>query len=157
MQISSLRRPGFTSTDYAVTARLFRYKDDWERYPLSNEAFVAYLRQHLRTLDPIEGIWTEGLPNRIGIIRDSSKPGRDFIAFTLNKESAAWPAGYKRMDIARGNQAGVYELSYYHNDFTRSELIVTLDHGHSFNFILNSGDEATPVTFTKLGPTFPAP
>ncbi|MGC9940973.1 MAG: hypothetical protein ABSE48_04015 [Verrucomicrobiota bacterium] len=156
VQITSVQKPGFTSTDYGVTANLFRYTDDWERYPRSRDDFVAYVRQHLRSLDPIEGIWTDGLPNRIGIIRDRSKPGREFIAFTLNTESPAWPTGYKRMDIAHGNQPGVYQVVYYHNDFTKSDVIVTLDHGRTFSFILNSGDETYPVTFTKLGPSIPA-
>jgi len=155
VQISSVQKPGFNSTDYGVTANLLRYADVWERCAMSKDDFVAYLRQHLGALDPIEGIWTDGLPNRIGIIRDRSKPGRDFIGFTLNTNSPAWPAGYKKVDIAHGNQPGVYQLSYYHNDFTRSDVIVTLDHGRTFNFVLNSGNDTYPVTFTKIGPVLP--
>jgi hypothetical protein len=152
VQITSVGKPGFTTTDYNLSANLLRYADVWERYPRSRDDFVAYLQQHLKTLDPIEGIWTDGLPNRIGIIRDRSKPGREFIGFTLNANSPAWPSGYKKLDVTRGNQPGVYQLSYYRNDFTRSDVIVTLDHGRTFNFVLNSGNDTYPVTFNKIGP-----
>ena len=155
VQITSVGKPGFTTTDYNLSANLLRYADVWERYPRSRDDFVAYLQQHLKTLDPIEGIWTDGLPNRIGIIRDWSKPGRDFIAFTLNTITPVWPAGCKKMDIAHGNQSGVYQISYYHNDFTRSDVIVTLDQGRAFGFTLNTEDKSYPLTFTKIGP-FPS-
>lgn len=155
VQITSVQRPGFNTTDYSLQANLLRYADVWERYPRSKDDFVEYLRQHLKTLDPIEGIWTAGLPNRIGIMRDRSKPGRDFIAFTLNPLTPAWPYGYKKMDLASGNQPGVYQITYYHDDFVRSDVIVTLDQGRAFGFTLNTEDKSYPITFTKIGP-FPS-
>jgi hypothetical protein len=156
VQLSSVQKPGFATTDYRITANLLRYADTWERYSASRDDFVAYLEQHRQNLDPIEGIWTDGLPDRIGIIRDTSKPGRDFIGFTLNTNSLAWPLGYKKMDITRGNQPGVYQIRLYHDDFGTSDLIVSLDHGRAFSFDLNSREEVIPVTFDKIGPFFPA-
>jgi hypothetical protein len=156
VQLTSVQKPGFATTDYSLTANLLRYADAWERYPGSRDDFVAYLQHRRRNLDPIEGIWTDGLPDRLGIIRDTSKPGRDFIGFTLNTNSPAWPLGYKKMDITRGNQPGVYQIRLYHDDFATSDLIVTLDHGRAFSFNLNTREEVVPVTFTKIGPFFPA-
>ena len=156
VQVVSVDKPGYTTTAYAIKANLLRYADDWERYPMSENDFVAYLRQNSQTLDPIEGIWSGGWPNRIGIIRDATKPGRDFIAFTLQTDATSWQPGYKRMDIARGNQPGVYQLRYYHDDFSKSEVIVTLDQNRSFEFMVNSEDSASLANFTKLELPLPA-
>src|SRR6202012_520872 len=100
VQITSIQKPGFDTPNFAVKADLLRYADVWEKVALTEKDFNAYLQQHQKTLDPIEGIWSGGWPNRIGIIRDTSKPGRDFIAFTVGTDSPAWHKGYKRMDIA---------------------------------------------------------
>jgi acetolactate synthase regulatory subunit len=155
VQLTFVQKPGFTTTDYSMTANLLRYSDIWEKYPGSRDDFVAYLQDHRRSLDPIEGIWTDGLPHRIGIIRDTSKPGRDFIGFNLDTNSPTWPLGYKKMDIARGHQPDTYQIRFYHDDFSTSDIIITLDHDRSFNFLLNSEEKVYPITFTKLGPFFP--
>jgi hypothetical protein len=54
------------------------------------------------------------------------------------------------MDIARGNQPGYYQLRYFHDDFSKSDVIVTLDQNRSFEFMVNSEDSVNLATFTKL-------
>lgn len=152
VQIVAIQRPGFLSADYSVQAKLLRYGDHWETVALSENDLKAYLRKNQSTLDPIEGIWSDGLPHRVGIIKDASQPGREFVAFTLIPDLASWRPGYKKMDISEGDPPGSYHIKYYKDDFSRSEVIVTLEQDRSFEFMLNSGDDSIPVTFTKLKP-----
>jgi len=150
VQIVAIQKPGFSSGSYSVQARLLRYADVWEKMALSETELKAYLKKNRTTLDPIEGIWTDGLPHRLGIVRDATQPGREFIAYTLTPDLANWQPGDKKMDIARGDTPGSYHIRYYKDDFSRSDLIVNLEQNGRFEFILNSGDHSFPITFSKL-------
>jgi hypothetical protein len=150
VQVVAIQRPGFSSGSYSVQAKLLRYADVWEKVALSESDLKDYLRKNQSTLDPIEGIWTDGLPHKLGIVRDANKPGRDFIAYTLTPDLASWQPGYKKMDIARGVGPGSYDIKYYREDFSWSDVIVTLEQNGRFRFILNYGDNAFPFIFTKL-------
>ena len=105
-----------------MVADLLRYADVWETIAISTQGFANYLETHRQNLDPIEGVWdgTGTLPHRIGIIRDNSKPGRDFVGFILNTTDPTWHEGYKKIDIKRGVQPGSYVLDYYLEDFSES-------------------------------------
>jgi hypothetical protein len=150
VQIVAIQKPGFMSPDYSVQAKLLRYADVWETVALSENDLKAYLRKNQSALDPIEGIWSDGLPHRLGIIRDASKPGRGYVAYTLTPDVASWQVGYKKMDILPGDPPGSYHMKYYADDFSRSVVIVTLEQNRRFRFILNSGDDAISIVFTKL-------
>jgi hypothetical protein len=153
--LTSVKSPEFESAHYRLEANLLRYADNWETNGMSENDFLAYLRQHQQTLDPIEGIWSDGSPDRIGIMRNSSKPGRDFIAFMLNVDLPSWQAGYKKMDIVRVDRAGAYSLKYYRDDFGMVKTTVLLDHNRAFDFIIITDDKADEVTFTKIGASLP--
>jgi hypothetical protein len=152
VQLRSIETPGFTRADFRVVADLARYSDVWENIPLSEQGLADYLDAHRQTLDPIEGIW-DGAgtnPNRIGIIRDRFKPGRDFVGFILNTGNPAWHEGCKKMDIKRGVQPGSYILEYYLEDFSKVEVTVVL--GRSQMFSLNmptSDEEADFITYSR--------
>ena len=145
------------SAHFRVEANLLRYADAWETVTFSESDFLAYLWKNQATLDPIEGIWSGGSPDRIGIIRDKSKPGRDFVAFMLNVQLPTWQTGYKKMDIVRTDRPGAYSFKYYRDDFgmakTNSSL---LDHDRAFTFIVyTEAGEANEVTYTKIGAPLP--
>ena len=136
-----------------MVADLLRYTDDWESLAISEPGFVKYLDTHRQNLDPIEGIWdgAETVPHRIGIVRDHSRPGRDFVGFMLDTADPTWREGYKKIDIQRGVQPGSYVLDYYLNNFSRKEITVIL--GQSLTFTLNmptSDEDAEFVTYTKI-------
>jgi hypothetical protein len=156
VQVVAVQKPGFDSGNFSLQARLLRYLDQWERLPLSEKDFVAYLQKHRATLDPIEGIWSDGLPHELGIIRNASMPGRDFIAFTLVPDVPSWAAGDKKMDIARGDAPGSYAIKFYKDDFSSSDLVVNLEENRRFQFILNDDDKSLPIMFTKLELPVPA-
>src|ERR1700677_3356280 len=137
--IVEVQKPDFENADYSVQAKLLRYADIWEKSPLSERDFRDYLRKNRANLDPIEGIWSDGLPHRLGIIRDSNMPGRDLIAFTITPDLPSWQPGYKKMDVARATAPGSYELKYYRYDFSWSDVIVRLDDNRHFQFPLHSG------------------
>jgi hypothetical protein len=157
IQIASIEKPGYTTANFTVEANLLRYADVWEKIPLSDNDFAAYLHQNQKKLDPIEGVWSAGWPTQIGIIRDTTQPGRDFIAFMLNPDLPSWQKGYKKMDIARAAMPGAYRLEYYRNDFAVSKTTVTLDQTMTFGFMLNVEDKSYPVTFKKIATTALAP
>jgi hypothetical protein len=155
VELTSIRPPDFTSANYRLEAKLLRYADTWEKVNLSEKDFLTYLQQHRQTLDPIEGIWSDGSPDRIGIIRDHSKPGRDFIGFKLDAGLPSWHPGDKKIDVARDSRPGEYSIKYYRDDFELTKTSVRLDHNLEFNFIIRKGEEASEVIFTKIGAPLP--
>ena len=155
VELTSIKSPDFESAHYRVTAKLLRYTDVWEMVAMSENDFLAYLQRHRQTLDPIEGIWSDGSPGKIGIIRNNSKPGRNFIAFMLNVELPSWRPGYKKMDLALTDRPGAYSLKYYRDDFSMEKTSVLLDHEHAFSFMIITDDKAEEMTFTKIGAPMP--
>jgi len=152
VQVRSVEEPGYTSGNYRMVADLLRYADVWETVAITRRGFANYLDTHRQNLDPIEGVWdgTGSVPHRIGIIRDSSKPGRDFVGFILNTADPTWHEDYKKIDIKRGVQPGSYVMDYYLDDFSEKETTVIL--GQNLAFTLNmpiSDEDADTVTYTK--------
>lgn len=156
VQLVVLEKPDFSSAHYRLQANLLRYASAWEKVALSENDFLAYLQQHRQTLDPIEGVWDDGSPERICIIKDAAKPGRDFIAFIPNPGLASWRKGYKKMDIARLNRPDAYHLKYYRDDFAVVNTGLLLDRNRNLTFNLPSGDGEYPVTFVKIFTPAPA-
>lgn len=153
VQVKSVEDPGYTSASYRMVADLLRYTDAWECLAISEPGFVKYLDTHRQNLDPIEGIWDGAgtVPHRIGIVRDHSRPGRDFVGFMLDTADPTWREGYKKIDIQRGVQPGSYVLDYYLDNFSRKDITVIL--GQSLTFTLNmpiSDEDAEFVTYTKI-------
>jgi hypothetical protein len=151
VELTSIKQPDFESAHYRVEANLLRYADKWETVALSENEFLAYLKKNQATLDPIEGIWSDGSPEEIGIMRDTSKPGRDFIAFMLNPLLPSWQKGYKKIDIARTDRPGDYSIKYYREDFAQAKTTVLLDQGRAFSFIVNTESGAVEVNYLKIG------
>jgi len=152
VRVASIEKPEFVNPNYRVAADLLRYTDSWETVAISEEKFLAYLNRNERTLDPIEGIWfTDGqYENRIGIIRNSSKPGRDFIGFVLGTKVPSWREGYKKIDIARGKQRGTYVFNYYLDDFNQRGTTVILGSASEFMLIFQTADGGEAITYSKL-------
>lgn len=153
IKINSIETPGFNRADYRIEADLLRYADDWETVPLSGQDLVDYFDKHQQTLDPIEGIWdgAGNNPNRIGIIRDRYKPGREFIGFILNTGNPTWHDGYKKMDIKHGVRPGSYVLNYYLEDFTKAEVTVILGRSRVFTLNMPTAEEdADIITYSKI-------
>lgn len=151
VQIKSVQRPGYTDANYRLTARLLAYSDNWETINLSADQFAAYLKANRANLDPIEGVWDgRGLkPNYIGIMRDTSRPGREFVGFILGAEDPAWHPGYKKIDIRRGSGPGTYVLDYYLDNFSVREATILLNSNFTFTLMMprsgndNGGDDVT--------------
>jgi hypothetical protein len=150
--VRSVEEPDYTSANYRMVASLLRYTDVWETIPISEPAFVKYLDSHRQTLDPIEGIWDGAgtVPLRIGIVRDHSTPGRDFVGFVLGTANPTWRAGYKKIDIQHGIQPGSYVLAYYLDNFSKKEITVILGQRQTFTLNMPTSDEeADIITYSK--------
>jgi hypothetical protein len=147
VQMTSIDKPDFENPNYRVTADLLRYKDSWETIAISENEFLAYLRQNKKSLDPIEGVWFEDgqFENRIGIMRNTARPGRNFVGFVLAGEPPSWREGCKVMDIARGKQPGSYNLVFYLDDFSRVATTVVLGNAAEFSILIQSADEDRPA------------
>lgn len=154
VQVTSIKAPDFWSTIYRVDANLLRFTDTWETISNSESEFTAYLKENERTLDVIEGIWSEGGQSqyRIGIKKDTSKPGRDFVAFILDSKHPAWKKGYKKIDITRAAQRGVYIFTYFRGDFDQEGATIVLGDTLVFSITLHTPAGNDTATFVK---TFP--
>jgi len=151
IKIQDIDKPRFTNPNYTITADLLQYADQWETLGLDQDRFEAYLDSHRGQLDPIEGIWYARLPmaHAIGILRDNSRPGRQFIGITLHHSSAVWQPGMKKIDIRRGLEPGSYILTYYLDDFASREIPIILGQQNSFRFNLPRGEQDFFITYTK--------
>ena len=152
VQMKSLEKPDFSDANYRVVAELLRYTDAWEIVAVPEQEFANYLTTNPRSLDPIEGIWNGGgqIPHRIGIMRDTSKPGRDFIGFIFNTDNPTWRRGYKKIDIRRGTQSGTYLFKYYLDDFSKRETTVILNNRMTFTLTIPATEEETDIiTYSK--------
>ncbi len=157
VQLLVVEKPDFTSAHFRLQASLLRYATGWETVTLAENDFLKYLQQHRQTLDPIEGIWSDGSTDRLWIIKDAAQPGRDFIAFIPNPSLASWHKGYKKMDIARMPLAGAYRLTYYGADFVGVNTGLRLDQNGIMTFYLPVGEEEYRVAFAKIIAPPPAP
>ena len=71
-----------------------------ERSTITEESARAYLRRHVATLDPIEGIWYDrGL--RFAVVPDSGHGPSAFVAVLLTNDSSVWQPGAVRARIVR--------------------------------------------------------
>lgn len=143
VQITSVKEPGFSRSSFRLTANLLRYKDTWEKIPISAAQFAAYLKTNQPHLDPIEGVWKgyEIAPITIGIMRNTSKIGRDFVAFILHSENPVWREGYKKIDIKRGSEPGSYIFDYYLDNFTKLRTTVILGQNRTFSLMIPTPDQ----------------
>lgn len=157
VQMKSAATPDFLDSNYRLVADLLRYTDAWETMAITPAAFAAYLETNRRNLDPIEGVWDAfgQIPHRLGIRRDNSKPGRDFIGFVLNTENPSWRTGYKKIDIQRGTQSGTYILDYYLDNFSKRKTIIRLAKGVTFTLTLPRSDEEADVVIYSKTRYFP--
>ena len=152
VQITSTEEPGLSRSSYRLTANLLRYTDIWEQTPVSAAEFAAYLKANQQQLDPIEGVWDgyEVAPIRIGIMRNTSKPGRDFIGFILNSVNPVWREGYKKIDIKMGPQPGSYIFDYHLDNFSRRETTVILGQSTTFSLMVPTSEEKPDfITYSK--------
>lgn len=152
VQITSAEEPGFSRPSPRLTANLLRYADAWEQIPVSATEFAAYLKTNRQHLDPIEGVWDgyEVAPIRIGIMRNTSQPGRDFVGFILNSANPVWREGYKKIDIRIGSQPGSYIFDYYLDNFSRRETTVLLGQRTTFSLMVPTSEEEPDfITYSK--------
>lgn len=151
LQITSFASPGFTSANYRADANLLRFTDAWESVALAEVELQEYLNNNQQTLDPIEGIWFGKDPaqSRIGIMKNSSKPRRDFIAFILNTRNPSWRNGDKKMDITRAERRGVYRLDYYLEDYQGKKAVISLAGPSANRFVVRLPDDSEAIIFSR--------
>jgi hypothetical protein len=152
VQMKSVETPDFLHAQHRLVANLLRYTNAWETIATTGKEFAAFVQTNRQTLDPIEGVW-DGfgpIPHRLGILRDNSRPGRDFVGVILETANPAWRPGYKKIDIRRGLQRGLYLFDYYLDDFSKRETTVALGKGSTFTLTLPiSDEEAQIITYYK--------
>ena len=155
LQLVNITPPDFLSAHYRADARFLRFTTPWESVALSEDDLLAYFRANRQTLDPVEGIWLGNDPvrSRIGIMKNRSKPGRDFIAFILNSKNPSWQHGDKKLDLVRGERPGVYRGSYYQDDYQEIKVAFTVHGPTTGGFVIQISEEAAPVIFARQSTT----
>ena len=151
VKLTAINPPGFANAHYEVEANFLRFTNAWESMAFSEDELLTYYRTKGPTLDPIEGIWSgnDTAQSRVAIIKNNSKPRRDFFAFILSTKNPTWQRGDKKMDIRRGERPGVYRGNYYLDDYEETGLAFTLRDPPATRFIIPISDESDPVIFTR--------
>jgi len=151
VQLKSIKEPGFTSGNYGAEADFLRFTDTWESVALPDDELLAYFRTIGQTLDPIEGIWSGNDPvqSRVAIMKNSSKPGRDFIALIVSTRNPTWHRGDRKMNIFRGERPGVYRGDYYLDDYQGKKVAFTLRTPPANRFVIQMSEEGQPIVFAK--------
>lgn len=151
VKLTSVEEPDFLHAKYRVAAELIRFTDDWERVEITEAEFRAQLAASGGQLDPIEGIWTgsDSMQTRLGVMRSDTKPGRAFVAVVLSTRNVSWPVGYKKIELASGERAGIYRGYYYFEDFRRKGVAISLKGALGNLFFIPMADDARPLIFTK--------
>jgi len=147
VQIKSIKKPDFMDSNYRIEADLLSYRDVWEKVVVSEGEFIDYLKKNQHQLDPIEGVWDGYGPvlHRIGIMRNTSKPGREFIGFVFETQNPTWQKGYKKIDIQHGSKPGTYNFDYYLEDFSRRSTTVFLGGNTMFRLAFPVSEERTDI------------
>jgi len=142
VKLTAVRKPSYTNPNSSLRADLLRYTDLWEIVATSPTAFQAYLHANHQELDPVEGVWTSpgSNPHSVGIMKDKSKPGREFVGFILESANPAWPVGAKKMELRRGVRPGSYALTYYLDDFEPCGISLVLGQKRTFVITVRRGD-----------------
>ena len=151
VKLKSVQEPGFTSANYGAEADFLRFTDTWESVALLDDELAAYFRDHGQSLDPIEGVWSGNDParSRIAIVKNSSKPGRDFVAIILSTRNPTWQRGDRKMDIVRGERPGIYRGNYYLDDYQGKRVAFTLRGPPGYGFAIRMSEEDPPIIFVK--------
>lgn len=150
VQLISVRSPEFTTAHFRADANFIRFTNVWESLPLTAEYLQVYFKTNAAALDPIEGIWhaSDRVQSRVAIVKNHSKPGREFIAVILNTRNRGWRNGDKKADLRRGERPGVYRGTYYRDDYTEDRVAVTMRLSATNRFTVSRGEQE-PVVFVR--------
>ncbi len=151
LQMRKIREPGFVSANYGAEADFLRFTDTWESIPATEEQIRAYFQTNAAALDPIEGIWmgNDPMQSRLAIVKNTSKPKREFVAIILSSRNKSWQPGDKKLDLARGERPGVYRGVYHLEDYRPWQVAFALRGTPANRFFLQMPDEATPVFYSR--------
>jgi hypothetical protein len=150
VQITSIEKPGFVSPNHRVDANFLRFTDTWESIPRSEVELKHYFKTNAPKLDPIEGIWraSDLVQTRAAILKNNSKPGREFIAVLLEARNPTWKPGDKKADIRRGERPGVYRGGFYREDYQEKRIVIKLQLPSANQFAL-SVEGVDPLVFVR--------
>lgn len=151
IRLTSVQQPDFLHAKYRVEANLIRFTNIWESVALTEGELRAYFHTNAAMLDPIEGIWlaNDVMQCRVGIMKNNSRAGRDFIAFILNTANQTWQHGDKKLDLTSGERAGVYRGAYYLEDYRRLGVAFTLQGSRTNQFGFQLSEDGFPTVFSK--------
>jgi hypothetical protein len=151
VKLTALESPDYLSPNHRARAQLIRFTDVWENYPLSDAQILGYLHTNAPSLDPIEGVWSgnDAVHSRVVIWKNNSNPGRDFVALILNSANPTWHLGDKKMDLRRGERAGVYRANFFMDDYQPRQVAISWSATPSPHFYFLMPGETVPIMFIK--------
>ncbi len=151
LQLTAVEKPDFLHAKHRVTANFLRFTNAWENLALSKEELRRYFQDSKPALDALEGVWTgnDPLQSRVIILKNNSRPGRDFVALMLNPKNPSWRTGDKRMELARGERPGVYRGIYYQDDYQGKRVGFALRTTPANRFVIELSEDSMPIVFTR--------
>jgi len=82
-------------------------------------------------------------------MKNSTRPGRDFIAVILANRNPTWRKGDKKLDIVRGERPGIYRGSFYLDDYQEKRVAITM-RGRREQILVHIPGQTAPVSFNKV-------
>ena len=128
----------------------------WETIEKSKIELQAYFDGNLRSLDEIEGIWTD-VENvyQIGIFREKTNPRRDFVGIILRTDQTLWKPGHVKIEIDSTAYSSVYNFIYFMGDHSQQGTTATIDSSGLLSFEVKQPDgSALKMTFIRNYPAF---
>ena len=150
LQITSIKKPTFLRPNHGADANFLRFTDSWESISPSEAELRNHFKTNAQTLDPIEGIWraSDRAQTRTAILKNNSRPGREFIAVLLEAKNPTWKPGDKKADIRRGERPGVYRGSFYREDYQEKKIVIRMQLPSANQFAV-SLDGTDPLVFVR--------
>jgi len=150
LQVTAIKKPTFLSSHHGADANFLQFTDTWESISLSESELKDYFKANAKKLDPLEGIWraSDRQQTRAAILKNNSRPGREFIAVILETKNPTWKTGDKKADIRRGERPGVYRGSYYRDDYQEKKIVIRMQLPSANQFAV-SVDGTDPLVFVR--------
>lgn len=124
----------------------------WENIKKTREQLVEYFDKNSRSLEPVEGIWTDsGNEYTVAIFKNKIASKRDFVAIVLS-EKTDWKLCDVQMEIRMTAHPAAYTANYFLPDRTRVGGTLGLDKWGKLRGVFKDEDGDLELTFLRNYP-----
>lgn len=138
-----------------INEEIKRRYADWETIDLNKGQLENYYDQNLKSLDQIEGIWSEveNKQYKIGIIREKDSTTRDFVAIIVESITPFWIPKQVKIEFEKTAYANAYSATYYMIDHSKQGTTAIITNEGLLEFNLKNPDgTSSKIYFIKNYP-----